>query len=80
MNTKFFLQTWLNLYAIRRQVALISTPDFTSDAVALICRVPQGSVFGPKEDVENINETYHFKDHICTDETQLFAHMRLPEM
>ena len=71
---------WLHSYLSGR-TQIFSTPADTSNAVALICSVPHGSVVGPllfityTEDVEDLIQTFSVKDHIYADDTQLPAHM-----
>ena len=60
---------------------IFSTSADTSNAVAHIFSVPQGSVVGPilfityTEDVEDLIETFSFKDYIYADDIQLLAHI-----
>ena len=76
---------WFHSY-LSGQTQIFSTPADTSNAVAFICSVPQGSVVGLllfityTEDVEDLIETFSVKDHIYADDTQLLAHMRLTEV
>ena len=71
---------WFDSYLSGR-TQIFSTLADTSNAVALICSVPQGSVVGPllfityTEDVEDLIQTFSVKDHIYADDTRLFAHM-----
>ena len=73
---------WFHSYLSGR-TQIFSTLADTSNAVALICSVPQGSVVGPllfiayTEDVEDLIQTFSVKNHIYADDTQLLAHMRL---
>ena len=76
---------WFHSYLSGR-TQIFSTLADTSNAVALICSVPQGSVVGPllfiayTEDVEDLIQTFSVKNHIYADDTQLLARMRLTEM
>ena len=71
---------WFYFYLSGRTQIFI-TPADTSNAVALICSVPQGSVVGPllfityTENVEDLIQTFFVKDHIYAGDTQLLAHM-----
>ena len=53
---------------------IFGTSADTSNAVALICCVPQGSVVGPQlfitytENVEDLIQTFSVKDHIYADD------------
>ena len=76
---------WFHSYLSGR-TQIFSTLADTSNAVALICSVPQSLVVGPilcityTEDVEDLIQTFSVKDHIYADDTQLLAYMRLTEV
>ena len=61
---------WFHSYLSGR-IQIFSTLADTSNAVALICGVPQGSVVGPllfityAEDVEDLIQTFCQGPHIC---------------
>ena len=76
---------WFHSYLSGR-TQIFSMQAYTSNAVALICSVPQGSVVGPllfiayTDDVEDLIQTFSVNDHIYGDDTKLLAHMRLTEV
>ena len=84
-GVNYHVYEWFHSYLSGR-TPLFSTSADTSNAVALICSVPQGSVVGPllfiayTEDVEDLIQTFSVKNHIYADDTQLLAHMRLTEV
>ena len=78
---------WFRSYLSGR-TQIFSTLADTSNAVALIFSVPQGSVpqgsvvrpllfIAYTEDVEDLIQTFSVKDHIYADDTHLLAYMRL---
>ena len=76
---------WFSSYLTSR-TQVISTNTSTSEAVALTCGVPQGSVVGPQqftaytEDVEKLMESFEVKDHLYADDTQVLTHVRICEV
>ena len=63
---------WFHSYVSGR-TQIFSTLADTSNAVALICSVPQGSVVGPLLFIA-------YTEDVEADDTQLLAHMRLIEL
>ena len=84
-GVSYHVYEWFHSYLSDRTQTFSTLAD-TSNAVALICSVPPGSVVGPllfiayTEDVEDLIQTLSVEDHIYADDTQLLAHMQFTEV